>query len=104
MQLAIEQDGCFWLFKMGFDESFARFSPGTLLMVESFRSARQRGCDRYELMGRAEAWNQIWAPRIHEAVSLHLGAPTLRGWVSVITEHTKGVIKTQLRERSENAK
>src|SRR5208282_766024 len=70
MQLAVEQDGCFWLFKMGFDESFGRFSPGTLLMVESLRSARQRGCSRYELMGTSEKWNQIWAPRLHEAVSL----------------------------------
>jgi len=46
--------------QMGFDESFARFSPGTLLMVESLRSARQRGCNRYELMGKSEAWNRIW--------------------------------------------
>ena len=102
MQLAIEQDGCFWLFKMGFDESFARFSPGTLLMVESLRSARQRGCNRYELMGKSEAWNQIWAPRMHEAVSLSLCTPTVRGWVNVIAEHAKGAIRTQLRGRMES--
>jgi CelD/BcsL family acetyltransferase involved in cellulose biosynthesis len=104
MQLAIEQDGCLWLFKMGFDETFARFSPGTLLMVESLRSARQRGCDRYELTGKSEAWNQIWAPRLHEAVSLSLCAPTVRGWVNVIAEHAKGAIRTQLRSRTENSK
>lgn len=96
MQLAIEQDGCFWLFKMGFDESFARFSPGTLLTVESLRSARQRGCHRYELTGKSEAWNQIWAPRLHEAVSLKLYPPTVRGWVKVIAERAKGTIRTQL--------
>ncbi len=104
MQIAIEQDGCFWLLKMGFDESFARFSPGTLLMVESLRSARQRGCHRYELAGKSEAWNQIWAPRSHEAVTLSLCPPTVRGWVNVITEHAKGVIRTQLRSRMENSK
>jgi CelD/BcsL family acetyltransferase involved in cellulose biosynthesis len=104
MQFAIEKDGCFWLFKMGFDESFARFSPGTLLMVESLRSARQRGCNRYELMGRSEAWNQIWAPRLHEAVSLSLCTATVRGWVNVITENAKGAIRTQLRSRIENRK
>jgi CelD/BcsL family acetyltransferase involved in cellulose biosynthesis len=97
MQLAVEQDGCFWLFKMGFDEAFARYSPGTLLMVESLRSARQRGCNRYELMGQSEAWNQIWTPRLHSAVSLTLCAPSIRGWVNVIAEHTKGAIKNQLR-------
>jgi CelD/BcsL family acetyltransferase involved in cellulose biosynthesis len=104
MQFAVEQDGCFWLFKMGFDESFARFSPGTLLMVESLRSARQRGCNRYELMGTTAAWNQVWAPRLHEAVSVHLHAPTVRGWVNVITEHTKGAIKSHLRARAEKSK
>jgi CelD/BcsL family acetyltransferase involved in cellulose biosynthesis len=104
MQLAIEQDGCCWLFKMGFDESFARFSPGTLLMVEGLRSARQRGCKRYELMGKSEAWNQIWAPRLHEAVSLNLSPPTVRGWVNVIAEHAKGAIRTQLRHQTENSK
>ncbi len=104
MQLAIEQDGCFWLFKMGFDESFARFSPGTLLMVESLRSARQRGCNRYELMGKSEAWNQIWTPRMHEAVSLSLCTPTVRGWVNVIAEHAKGAIRTQLRGRMGESK
>jgi len=104
MQLAIEQDGCCWLFKMGFDESFGRFSPGTLLMVESLRSARQRGCNRYELMGKSEAWNQIWAPRLREAVSLNLCAPTVRGWVNVLAEHAKGAIRTQLRCRTENSK
>ncbi len=104
MQLAIEHEGCFWLFKMGFDESFARVSPGTLLMVESLRSARQRGCARYELMGRSEAWNQIWAPRLHESVSLNLCAPTIRGWVNVVAEHAKDAIKTQLRGRMENSR
>lgn len=102
MQLAVEQDGCFWLLKMGFDESFARFSPGNLLMVESLRSARQRGCNRYELMGKSEAWNQIWTRRLHEAITLTLCAPGVRGWVNVITEHTTGAIKTQVRHQMDN--
>ncbi len=104
MQIAIEQDGCFWLLKMGFNESFSRFSPGTLLMVESLRSARQRGCHRYELTGRSEAWNQIWVPRLHEAVTVSLCAPTVRGWVNVIAEHAKGAIRTQLHGRMEDSK
>lgn len=100
MQLAVEQEGCFWLFKMGFDESFARMSPGILLMTESLRSARQRGCHRFEMMGKTEAWNQIWTPQIHDAVSLVLCAPTMRGWVNVVTEFSKGVIKSHLRSRA----
>lgn len=96
MQFAVEQNHCFWLFKMGFDESFARISPGTLLMVESLRSARQRGCIKYELMGTSEEWNKIWTQRLHNAVSLNLCASNIRGWVQVVTEGAKGMIKHQL--------
>jgi CelD/BcsL family acetyltransferase involved in cellulose biosynthesis len=103
MQFAVEQGGCFWLFKMGFDESFARFSPGTLLMVESLRRARLRGCQRYELMGQSEAWNQIWAPRLHEAVSVQLHAPTVRSWVKIIEQRAKGALKRQLLLHREKA-
>ncbi|PSH03198.1 MAG: hypothetical protein CXZ00_13595 [Acidobacteria bacterium] len=99
MQLAVEENQCFWLFKMGFNESFARFSPGTLLMVESLRTARQRGCNQYELMGKSEDWNRIWMPRLHDAVSLNLCAPNIRGWVSVVAENAKIAIKTQVRDR-----
>jgi proline dehydrogenase len=99
MHLAVEQDGCFWLLKMGFDESFARFSPGTLLLVESLRQARERGCHRYELMGSSEAWNRIWTQRSHEAVAVSLCAASARGWINVIAEHTAGAVRKALHNR-----
>src|SRR5262249_16919781 len=39
MQLGVEWGGRFWLLKIGFDEAFARCSPGTLLMLEMVRHA-----------------------------------------------------------------
>jgi len=99
MQLAVEHDGCFWLLKMGFHESFARFSPGTLLLVESLRKARERGCCRYEMMGRSEMWNRVWTQRLHEAVTVKLSPASPRGYVNVITNKTAGAFTTSLRNR-----
>ena len=100
MQLAVEQDGCYWLLKMGFDEAFARFSPGSLLLVESLRRARERGCRRYELMGRSEMWNRIWTPQLHEAITLYLAPASVRGHVSVLAGCTVGAAVTALRNRT----
>jgi CelD/BcsL family acetyltransferase involved in cellulose biosynthesis len=97
MQLAVENNGCFWLFKMGYDEAFARFSPGTLLMAESLRSARQRGCQRYEMMGESEPWNQIWTGQLHPAVSLRLYPASPRGWVNAIGRRARAAVKSWLR-------
>ena len=53
MQIGAEMHGAYWLFKIGYDEDFARASPGMLMMLESIRSATERG---------STAWNS-WARR-----------------------------------------
>jgi CelD/BcsL family acetyltransferase involved in cellulose biosynthesis len=67
-QICAEYDGGFWLFKIGYDERFARCSPGQLLMLESIESAARRGLKRYEFLGKAADWTTFWTsterPRI----------------------------------------
>lgn len=60
MQLAAECGGALWLLKVGYDEEFARCSPGFLLMLEVVRAAAQRGLERIEFLGEAEPWTSIW--------------------------------------------
>ena len=60
MQLAVESDGRYWLLKIGYDESFARSSPGQLLMLESIQRAARAGLESYEFLGKAAAWTQFW--------------------------------------------
>jgi CelD/BcsL family acetyltransferase involved in cellulose biosynthesis len=104
MQFAIQQGTCFWLFKMGFDEEFARCSPGMLLMVESFRYARQQGCCRYELMGKSEAWNQVWTQHTHPAVSLHLHGSGMKGWIAVGADLVRAAIGSRLHRTKEQTR
>ncbi len=67
-QICAECDGSYWLFKIGYDERFARCSPGQLLMLESIERAANRGLKRYEFLGKAAEWTRFWTsaerPRI----------------------------------------
>lgn len=59
-QIAAECDGSFWLFKIGYDERFARCSPGQLLMLESIQRAARRGLKRFEFLGKSADWTRFW--------------------------------------------
>ena len=61
MQLAAETGGRLWLFKIGYDESVSRCSPGNLLMLEVVRDAAERGLESVEFLGRREGWTQLWS-------------------------------------------
>jgi hypothetical protein len=78
-QIAVECGGGFWLLKVGYDETFARCSPGNLLMVETLRYAVSRGLSTYEFLGSAEPWTQIWTDRIRPCVSVRAYPANLRG-------------------------
>lgn len=71
MQLALESLGRFWLFKIGFDEAYARCSPGTLLMLHTIGWAAGRGLTAYELLGNVEPWiARFWTREQRDCVRL----------------------------------
>jgi CelD/BcsL family acetyltransferase involved in cellulose biosynthesis len=70
MQLGVECGERFWLLKVGYDEAFARCSPGTLLLSRTIRWAAERGVLSYEFLGSPEPWTRQWTSRIHACVLL----------------------------------
>lgn len=69
MQMALEWQGRYWLFKIGFDEAYERCSPGTLLMLHTIGWAARRELRAYELLGHLEPWiAQFWTREQHECV------------------------------------
>jgi CelD/BcsL family acetyltransferase involved in cellulose biosynthesis len=68
VQLAVETDDRFWLLKMGYDERFARCSPGSLLLLETIRGAAARGLRAYEFLGGAESWTRPWTKTVRPCV------------------------------------
>ena len=78
-QIAVESGGRFWLLKVGYDETFARCSPGNLLMLETLRYAAGRGLQSYEFLGSAERWTQMWTDRVRPCVSVWAYPNNIRG-------------------------
>ncbi len=72
MQIAAEHAGRFWLLKVGYDESYARCSPGQLLMLHTLRYAAERGCLSYEFLGYAESWTNVWTPLKRDCVEVRV--------------------------------
>jgi CelD/BcsL family acetyltransferase involved in cellulose biosynthesis len=86
MQLAVECAGCFWLFKIGYDQRFARCSPGTLLMLHTVKYAAERALHAYEFLGGKDAWTQAWTHREKPMVRLRSYPPTPRGMAAFCTD------------------
>jgi CelD/BcsL family acetyltransferase involved in cellulose biosynthesis len=70
MQIAVEHDDRLWVLKMGYDERFARCSPGTLLLSKTIRYAAAKGLRSYELLGHEEAWTRPWTTEARPCVRL----------------------------------
>jgi len=70
MQLAVECGERFWCFKTGYDEAFARFSPGILLKLHLVARSAALGLRSFELMGVLEPSKQMWNPVVRPCVTL----------------------------------
>lgn len=84
MQLALEYAGRFWLFKIGYDEAYARCSPGTLLMLHTLGEAARRGNCAYELLGEDEGWiEDLWTHDKNACLRLQLYPRSWRGMAAL---------------------
>lgn len=81
-QLALQHAGRFWVLKIGYDEAYARCSPGILLMHETIRHAFEQGLEAYEFLGTDESWIHMWTDQLRAYVSVRaypLSLPSLLG-------------------------
>ena len=68
-QIGIEYSNRFWLLKIGYDEKWARLSPGVLLMNEVIRYVFEKKIDAIEFLGSDEPWLHIWTKHFHSLES-----------------------------------
>lgn len=78
-QLGVEFARRYWTLKVGYDERWARCSPGLLLMHAVIRDAFARGLEAVEFLGRFEPWIGTWTHRLHPCVSTRLYPLSWRG-------------------------
>jgi CelD/BcsL family acetyltransferase involved in cellulose biosynthesis len=78
-QFDLELDGVVYHLKPGYDESYARFRPGKLLIRQVVRSAFERGARRYEFLGDADRHKLEWTSSVRERLLLQAFAPRPAG-------------------------
>jgi len=64
-QLLVDYGRRYWVLKVGYDESYARCSPGILLMHHVIHNAFEQRREAFELLGANEPWVHIWKPQVH---------------------------------------
>ena len=106
VQLAVEHADRLWLLKIGYDERFARSSPGTLLLLDTIRWAAGEGLDAVELLGQREPWTRFWTDRARTCVAMHAYPATPRGFGSLLADvagHSRRRVTRGILERSGRA-
>jgi CelD/BcsL family acetyltransferase involved in cellulose biosynthesis len=68
--LAVEYGHRFWVLKIGYDENWARCSPGIQLTMETIRYAFEEGLQGYEFLGSEEPWQATWPRERHALIAL----------------------------------
>jgi CelD/BcsL family acetyltransferase involved in cellulose biosynthesis len=97
VQLAVETGNRFWLLKLGYDEQFARCSPGSLLLMETIRHAAIRGLRSYEFLGSAEPWIRPWTDTVRPCVRLDV-YPFERSGVGMLATDVAAAAGRRLRD------
>lgn len=89
MQLAVETEGRFWLFKIGYDEAFAKCSPGNLLLRETISYAARRKLKSYEFLGKEAVWTELWTKSAHSIVALRTYTANPTGVSALLADGAK---------------
>jgi CelD/BcsL family acetyltransferase involved in cellulose biosynthesis len=79
MQIAIEASDRLWLLKIGYDEDYAKCSPGMLLMLETLQYAARKGLASYEFLGAAKDWTRRWTKTERNNVTIRIYPYTIKG-------------------------
>ena len=72
-------DGRFYFYQHGYDESYARYSPGLVLMALTIKAAIAEGLQEFDLLYGHEAYKSLWAREQRILQRLQLFPPRITG-------------------------
>lgn len=70
MQIAVQWQRRYWLFKIAHDARFDDCSPGQLLMQHTLLQAARDGLASYEFMGMMDRWTRLWTHQVRRYVRI----------------------------------
>jgi CelD/BcsL family acetyltransferase involved in cellulose biosynthesis len=80
-QFTLEENGVQYLLKSGYDDAFARYSPGKLIKYEALARAFAIGLRAYDFCGEESVSKQEWTRQVRSRVRIQVFAPTTGGWL-----------------------
>jgi len=92
MQIAVMSHNRFWLLKIGYDASYAKCSPGMLLMYETLQYAKNEGMRSYEFLGYANDWTRRWTKTERGNVAIQTYPYTFKGMVRLGMDFTRNAV------------
>lgn len=72
-------DGVFYLLKIAYDESFARYSPGQIMMYHVLQSVFAQGLKGFDFLGPNMPWKREWTDKSHDHYTFLVYGPTWKG-------------------------
>ena len=93
MLIGLEYANRFWVLKLGYDEKWARCSPGIQLTMETIRYAFENRLEAYEFLGSEEPWQNIWPHYCHTYSSLIVYPYSLYGLIGLGWDAQRFIMK-----------
>lgn len=96
----ILQHGSDWFeIKIGYDEQFARYSPGVLLMHKTLREACRTGTKNYHFLGLHEGWQDHWPNEVSPDFRLSTYPLSLAGLAALAADGLQALESLARRQR-----
>ncbi len=79
MQFGLTSGRTYYMPKVAYDENEHRCSPGQILVLEVLEDLQRRGVQRYEFLGSASRWKNVWTASDTQHAHCYIFRPNLRG-------------------------
>lgn len=93
VRLAIEYARRIWELKIGYDEAWAKCSPGILLTHETLRHTFEQGLEAYEFLGIDADWEHVWTDHTHSYVFTRFYPYSVKGMLCLGTDISRFVFR-----------
>jgi len=87
MHISEQNNNTLWSYKIGYDASFSRISPGMQLILGVLKDAFSHG-QSYEFLGSSESWQKAWPVKEHKYQSIILYPFSFNGVIAFIDTAT----------------
>jgi CelD/BcsL family acetyltransferase involved in cellulose biosynthesis len=95
----LEDDGCHYLLKTGYDPQYRSDAPGMLMRYEMIRRAFALGLRSYEFLGDNQRWKLEWTDKCHERSRVRVYAASAPGRLLWRTRSSGGPLARRVLQR-----